>query len=76
MQSLRRLIISLKESEKSLAEAQKMAHIGNWDWNLVTDEIHWSDETYRIFGLNPQESEITYNEFLNYIHPDDRDICN
>ena len=47
---------SLKESEKGLAEAQRMAHIGNWDWDIVTDEIYWSDEMYRIFGLNPQES--------------------
>ena len=67
---------SLKESEKGLAEAQKMAHIGNWDWNLVTDEVYWSDEMYRIFGRNPQESGPTYNEFLNYIHPDDRDYVN
>ena len=46
---------SLKESEESLAEAQRMAHIGNWDWDLVTDEAYWSDEMYRIFGRNPQE---------------------
>ena len=64
---------SLKESEKGLAEAQKMAHLGNWDWNLVTNKIHWSDEIYRIFGLNPQELPPNYNEFLNYIHPNDRD---
>ena len=64
---------SLKESEKGLAEAQKMAHIGNWDWDLVTGEVYWSDEMYRIFGRNPQELDATYNEFLNYVHPDDRD---
>ena len=64
---------SLKESEKSLAEAQKMAHIGNWDWDIATDKAYWSDEMYRIFGRNPQELGATYNEFLNYIHPDDRD---
>ena len=59
--------------KEGLAEAQKMAHIGNWDRNLVTDEIYWSDEMYRIFGLNPQEFDVTYNAFLNYVHPDDRD---
>jgi PAS domain S-box-containing protein len=63
----------LKESEKGLADAQKMAHIGNWDWNLVTGELFWSDEVYRIFGLNPQEFRITYDSFLYYVHPDDRD---
>jgi len=64
---------SFKENELSLAEAQKMAHIGNWDWNLVNGETYWSDELYRIFGRNPQESGATYDELLNYIHPEDRD---
>ncbi len=64
---------SLKDSEKGLAEAQKMAHIGNWDWDLVTGEVYWSDELYRIFGRNPQESGSTFDELLNYVHPDDRD---
>ncbi|AKB78945.1 hypothetical protein MSHOH_2462 [Methanosarcina horonobensis HB-1 = JCM 15518] len=63
---------SLKESEKSLSEAQKIAHIGNWDWNLITGKIWWSNELYRIFGLNPQELPPAYGEFLNYIHPEDR----
>ena len=63
----------MKESEKGLAEAQKMAHIGNWDWDIATDKAYWSDEMYRIFGRNPQELAPTYNEFLNYVHPDDRD---
>src|SRR5690606_27590984 len=49
---------SLKESEKGLAKAQKMAHIGSWDWNLLTDKIYWSDEMYRIFGLKPQEFDV------------------
>jgi PAS domain S-box-containing protein len=64
---------SLKQSEKSLAEAQRMTHIGNWDWNLVTGEVYWSDETYRIFRLKPQELKVNYNTFLSYVHPDDRD---
>ncbi|WP_292391143.1 PAS domain-containing sensor histidine kinase [Methanosarcina sp. UBA5] len=63
---------SLKESEKDLAEAQRIAHIGSWKWNLLTDKISWSDEMYRIFGLKPQE-DISLDKILNYIHPDDRD---
>jgi PAS domain S-box-containing protein len=63
----------LKESEKGLAEAQQMAHIGNLDWNLVTGEVHWSYELYCIFGRNPQESGANYDEFLSCVHPDDRD---
>jgi PAS domain S-box-containing protein len=67
---------SLKESEKSLSEAQKMAHIGNWNWNLVTGEVYWSNELYCIFGRSPQELSATYDEFLSYVHPDDRDRVN
>ncbi|WP_410507125.1 PAS domain S-box protein [Methanosarcina hadiensis] len=64
---------SLKVSETGLAEAQKMAHIGNWDLNLLTGEGYWSSELYRIFGRSPEESAPSYNELLNYIHPDNRD---
>ncbi len=64
---------SLKESERSLSEAQKMAHIGNWKRYFSTNELSWSDEMYRIFGLKPQEFKVTWDLFLNYVHPDDRD---
>ena len=62
----------LKESEQGLAEAQKMAHIGNWKWNIITGELSWSDEVYRIFGLRPQEFRATFDAYYNYVHPDDR----
>jgi PAS domain S-box-containing protein len=64
---------SLKESEKGLAEAQKMAHIGNWDWDIAADKAYWSEEMYRIFGRDPQKPAPPYNEYLSYIHPDDRE---
>ena len=64
---------SLKESEIGLAEAQKMAHIGNWVWDVATDKAYWSDELFRIFGRDSQESAPSYNEYLSYVHPDDRD---
>ena len=64
---------SLKESEERLAEAQKMAHIGNWVWDIATGKEYWSDELHRIFKLDPQEAAPSYNEYLNYVHPDDRD---
>ncbi|AKB22276.1 sensory transduction histidine kinase [Methanosarcina sp. WH1] len=67
---------SLKESEKSLAEAQKMAHVGHWEWTIATDESYWSDELYRIFGRSHQELHPTYQEFLSYVHPADLDHVN
>ena len=66
---------SLKESAKGLAEAQRIAHIGNYDYDLVSDKLYWSDEIYHIFGLQPQEG-MTFNKFLTFIHPDDKDYVN
>ena len=71
---LEKAYISLKESERGLAEAQKMAHLGNWVHNIKTGEIYWSDEVYHIFGFKPQEFGVTYDVFLSYVHTDDRDF--
>jgi PAS domain-containing protein len=64
---------SLKEKEESLDEAQQMAYLGNWERNLVTGEVYWSDEMYRIYERNPQEPVTNFAGFFNYAHPDDRD---
>jgi PAS domain S-box-containing protein len=61
---------SLKESEQRLADAQKIAHVGSWDWNIATNEEYWSDELYRIFELDPH-FELNHNTFLNFIHRED-----
>ncbi len=62
---------ALSRSESSLANAQRIAHIGNWDWNVVTNDLYWSDEIYRIFGQTPRSFEGTYPAFLGFIHPED-----
>jgi PAS domain S-box-containing protein len=64
---------SLKETETGLSEAQRIAHLGNWDWNIITNKLYLSNEVYRIYGCEPQELSINRNAFLSYIHPDDRD---
>ena len=66
----------LLKSEEMLSEAQRIAHIGNWEWDIRTNKIDWSDELYRIFGLKPGEFKASYENFLKYIHPDDRDTIN
>jgi PAS domain S-box-containing protein len=54
-----------------LAEAQAVAHVGSFDWDIASDRISWSDEHYRIFGLTPGECDIDYEVFLRLLHPDD-----
>jgi PAS domain S-box-containing protein len=63
---------SLKESEKKLAEAQKMSHIGNWEWDIITDKAYWSEELRRIFRLSSRNVDPTFSEYLSYVHPKDR----
>src|SRR3984957_12826414 len=64
---------TLQESKARLEEAQRVAHVGHWDWNLETGEIFWSDETYRIFGFKPQERPMDIETVSGLIHPDDRE---
>jgi PAS domain S-box-containing protein len=64
---------ALRKSEASLREAQRIAHLGNWDWDIDTNELKWSDEIYSIFGLTAGQFDGTYSSFLNRVHPADRD---
>jgi PAS domain S-box-containing protein len=68
----RRAEEALKESEGRLSRAQEIAHLGGWELDLVANRLNWSDEVYRIFGLQPQEFIATYEAFLDAAHPDDR----
>ena len=64
---------SLKESEKRLAEAQRSAHIGNWEFDLIANKIYLSEELYRIFKRTSRELVSPYNDYLSYVSPKDRD---
>jgi PAS domain S-box-containing protein len=64
----------LKLRENQFQEAQKIANLGSWEWDIATNEVRWSDELYRIFGLQPQEFAATYDAFLACVHPDDRKL--
>ncbi|MGC1240814.1 MAG: PAS domain-containing protein [Chryseosolibacter sp.] len=67
------IIEKLKESENLHKQAQALTHIGNWSWDLSEQKIRWSDEMYRIFGLEPQSETITLERFLTFVHPEDKD---
>lgn len=68
----RRMQESLVRTEASLANAQRIANVGSWEWSPGQDLMMWSDETYRILGLEPQERLPTSEEYVNNAHPDDR----
>ncbi len=63
----------LLQSEQSLANAQRIAHIGNWQWNFETHMAAWSDEAYRIYGLEASEIAPNTSAVQALVHPDDLD---
>ena len=67
---------ALRESEKLHKKAQRVAHIGHWELNPEIGTPVWSDEIFRIFGLNPQESEPSFTDHETHLHPDDWSLLN
>ena len=63
---------NLLRSEEHLKQSQEIAHLGSWELDITNNRLTWSDEVYRIFGLEPQSFGATYEAFLEAIHPDDR----
>jgi diguanylate cyclase (GGDEF)-like protein/PAS domain S-box-containing protein len=61
-----------RKSQAGLAEAQRMVHLGSWDWDPRSGGLDWSDETFRIYGFEPQSFVPTFERLLEVVHPDDR----
>lgn len=66
-------IETLEKSEDRLSRAQRITHTGHWEWTILTGELYWSDEIYRIFGQTKGVDEVSYENFLKVVHPEDRD---
>lgn len=64
---------SLSEREELLMEAERIAHMGSWAWNLDTNAVFWSEELYRILGYDPEADEPGTEAFFAAVHPDDRE---
>jgi PAS domain S-box-containing protein len=63
----------LRKSEANLAESQRIAQVGGWEWDMTTDRVTWSDELFRMYGLDPAKVEASYELFVARLHPEDRD---
>src|SRR6478735_362318 len=68
------LLETLLEREQQLATAQRIAHVGSWEWDVAADRVIWSEEMCRIFDVAPG-TEVSYASYLQRVHPDDRDIA-
>lgn len=64
---------ALKKNEYIMKKGQEIARLGSWELDIAANRLTWSDETYRIFGIQPQEFAATYDSFLELVHPEDRD---
>ncbi|MEO2108867.1 MAG: response regulator [Actinomycetota bacterium] len=68
-----RLAARLEEVKERSDTAQSLAHMGDYEWDIVNGAVTWSDELYRIYGLHPQSETITYDRFIGMIHPEDQE---
>ena len=68
------LLRQLEHRDELYKQAQALAHIGNWSFDVLTGAITWTDEVYRIYGLEPQSEVITYERYLGLLHPEDKSV--
>ena len=66
---------ALRETETRLREAQRIAHLGSWDWEPQTNTVSWSDAEFELFGVKRQDIHPSFESFLALLHPDDRSIA-
>jgi PAS domain S-box-containing protein len=64
---------NLRESEAKLRDAQRIARLGNWEWDIAHNKLWWSDEVFRIFDIAPEEFGATLEAFISAVHPNDRE---
>ncbi len=67
------LIERLQQSEELYKQAQALTHIGNWSWDIIKNELSWSEELYNIFEMDLRKEKISLEKFIGCIHPEDKD---
>jgi diguanylate cyclase (GGDEF)-like protein/PAS domain S-box-containing protein len=69
----KRIESELQKREAELIEAQHIALLGNWDWDVATGKTNWSEALYSIYGIHPEEMVPSYEGYLSIVHPDERE---
>lgn len=64
----------IKQNEKQLSTAQQIGRLGSWEWDVRENSLFWSDELCRIYGIDPDERPRNYDEYLERLHPEDREM--
>jgi PAS domain S-box-containing protein len=64
---------ALRDLQARIDNAQQLAHMGDYDWEIATDTNTWSDQLFRIYGHEPGAFNPSYEKFLSFIHPDDQE---
>ena len=72
--SARTDVTEVRQSEQRLKLGQTFANIGSWDWNILNNELYWSDLIWTLFGYDKAVTETTYDNFIAAVHPDDRQL--
>ena len=73
----KRAEVALRQTEAYLEEAQRLTHTGSWAWNVARREnVHWSQEQYRLFGLDPESNSPSFEKAFQRIHPEDHATFN
>ena len=67
------MVQKLTRSESLYKHAQALNKLGNWTWEIKTDKLEWSDELYRIYGMEPHQEKVDFERFISFIHPEDRE---
>src|SRR4051794_36807695 len=72
MESTLRTEAELRHAAKRMADAERIAHFGNWEWDIAADRLTWSEELYRIFGVERETFAATHDAYIELVHPHDR----
>jgi PAS domain S-box-containing protein len=64
----------LRRSQALLEEAQSLAQLGSWEWDIAANSVTWTDELYRIYGYEPQSVDVSFKRYLEHIHAEDREM--